>query len=78
VNPGVALGVKCVADKLNDLELATLNNFVNGFGYMPSYHPLFPQVRHLFTGPGYTAHDDVKDALAAIVLERLNQTPYKH
>jgi hypothetical protein len=70
MNKTIASCVALTTDKLTNLELATLNNYVNGFGKLPLDHVLYPRVAHLLNQNG-TAHSEVKDALAQIVLIRI-------
>ncbi len=64
--------VALICKDLSDLELAVLNNVAqtdfNPKGRLFDYE----RVKHLFTEDnGTRMHDDIKDALAAVVLRRL-------
>lgn len=74
MNPIIYNAVKNVTDKLDDFELAVLNNVVqqdmSPIGRVFDYS----KVKNLFTEEnGTKAYGEVKDALGLIVCERLGE-----
>lgn len=71
MNTIMVASVMLTTNQLSDDELVVLNNFANGFGHMPTDHPLFEKVKNLFNKDGTVLHSDIQDALAQIALRRL-------
>ncbi len=64
-------------ESLTDLELAAINNVANA-DFDPRPVMGYEKIKHLFTeNGGLRMHEDIKDALASIVLQRLAPTDPK-
>lgn len=69
-NPILFASVKLTTDKLTDLELCSVYNFMTARWPLTKCHPLCEQVKVLFTEPGGLAHTDVVKIVGQLVLQR--------